>query len=91
MPEPSSEEESSKPMQKGKKVFLPTSEDVDEIVKATLKAWNTCPTIVKKQLDDQYLLIKKQKEQIDNLESNLEKEKQHWTYKEASGVNRAKT
>ena len=33
-----------------------------DYVAATLNAWNQCPTIVKKQLDEQYQEIKKLKE-----------------------------
>ena len=47
------------------------SPNIKQLVDATINAWNACPSIVKKQLDQQYSVIKIYKEQIEDLQFKL--------------------
>lgn len=47
------------------------SPNIKQLVDATINAWNSCPSIVKKQLDQQYSVIKIYKEQIEDLQYKL--------------------
>ena len=49
-----------------------------DYVQATLHAWSQCPTIVKKQLDEQYFEIKKLKEELKSATLRLNQRKQEF-------------
>jgi hypothetical protein len=49
-----------------------------DYVTATLHAWSQCPTIVKKQLDEQYFEIKKLKEELKSASLRLNQRKQEF-------------
>jgi hypothetical protein len=55
--------EDSKPVEKAG-VVPKTAVGTIDYVAATLTAWNQCPTIVKKQLDQQFMEIKQLKEDL---------------------------
>lgn len=49
-----------------------------DYVTATLKAWSQCPTIVKKQLDEQYQQIRQFKEDLKQANLKLNQRKQEF-------------
>ena len=49
-----------------------------DYVQATLPAWNQCPTIVKKQLDEQFQEIKKLREDLKSATLKLNQRKQEF-------------
>ncbi len=51
-PQEEAVEEEAEPPPKPKKWQYGYGEDVEQVVKATIDAWKTCPGIVKKQMDD---------------------------------------
>jgi len=55
-------------------VLFQKKEEVD-YVSATLKAWNMCPTIVKKQMDEQYKEIMKLKSELKTANLKLKMKK----------------
>ena len=47
------------------------SPDIKKLVDATIEAWNSCPSIVKKQLDQQHAALTMYKEKVSDLEYQL--------------------
>ena len=55
-----------------------TNDAAVNYVAATLHAWNQCPTIVKKQLDEQYLEIRTLREELRTATLKLNQKKQEF-------------